>query len=126
MTDWHVGMKIVCVKDTWLTDCWMFVPNKPVMNGIYTIREVVPNWWYKEVDLAIWPETFGIRLVEVVNKNIYWNHDSKTIFAEACFGVERFRPLITKKTETDIAVFKKLLTPISLTEYKKRKKRVDA
>ena len=87
--DWHVGMKVVCVKrGEWsggsLAEC------VPAYGEVYTVRTMEDT-----------PEGLFLRLHELSNPE--------------CFGTEpqfwavRFRPVETRKT--DISIFTSMLSP---------------
>lgn len=93
-----VGQKVVCVDVSgWdAGDRNRF--SYPHANVVYTIRDI-------EVDGT--DGSTCIRLYEITNRNGF---DVETWeFCEPKFLSERFRPVVERKT--DIAIFKKMLTP---------------
>lgn len=92
--DWHVGMKVVCVKGgrhRYHEDTIALVEGK-----IYTLAELLIN-----------PATgnLNVRLVEVRNTE----RDCAEGFGEPRYGAISFRPV--QKRATSIEVFRALLNP---------------
>lgn len=73
MTPFHVGMRVVCVDDNFLSHGTRGEIT-PSNGGIYTIREITPR--------------YAFRLVEIVNKPLEY----KQGFGECSFQPRRFRP----------------------------------
>lgn len=91
------GVKCVCVDaSNWnaTDDRNLSWAELPVEGELYVIREVV-NFG----GLA------GLRLVGINNPLI------PCVYGEIAFNVSRFRPLITRSQEDDVALFRKLLVP---------------
>ena len=87
----HVGQKVVCVKrGDWVDS--LDVPNRPVTNGIYTVR-------------AMADDGIGLYFEEI--KNAPLNHIEG--FYEPAWWKLHFRPIVERKT--DISIFKQLLIP---------------
>jgi hypothetical protein len=85
----HVGMQVVCVFDSWIDPRGAATPK----NGlVYTVREIV--------DAAPW---LGLRFEEIVNPVL--DHDEGVM--ECDFDARAFRPVRT----TSIEVFERLLAP---------------
>jgi len=97
MTSFRVGQKVVCVNgkinDRELADFYRSEGIVfPSTGRVYTIRQV------------IWLETFyALRLEEIVNPVVEY----QTITLEHAFHVDRFRPVVARKT--DISQFRALL-----------------
>ena len=99
MSNFRVGMKVVCIATPWdessLWEPWRkLVPNRPILRGVYTVRGACPS-----------QDEPGIYLCEIMNPmgrfNIGWH--------EGGFCCEFFRPVVERKTS--IEVFRKLLQP---------------
>lgn len=90
----HVGQKVACVlqpQHPWyLNKC----PNRPVKDGVYTIREIM----FVE-------GVMGFLLGELLNPARPW---SNAPFSEPGFHHGFFRPVDERKT--DISIFTKMLT----------------
>ena len=95
--NFHVGQKVVCIngemKDREAAD---FYSSKgivfPSKGTIYTIRQI------------LWLEDFyALRLEEIVNPIVRYKEHT----LEHAFHVDRFRPLVERKT--DISQFKAML-----------------
>ena len=94
MSSWaRVGAKCVCIGRNPL---WDGLPvATPAVGEEYTIREVQGD---------------AVLLVEIHNRPI-WFVPELGGPGEPNFGVWRFRPLVTKTQDQDVAMFKSLLTP---------------
>jgi hypothetical protein len=92
----HVGQQVVCVNDRFSRDMrWRrTVRNFPVLNSIYTIREI-----HVEGPLV------GFCFHEILNPYTRFAAG----FGEPAFNSRNFRPVRT----TNIEVFKRLLAPTS-------------
>lgn len=96
----HVGQNVVCVdanfSATWQMDC---TKQRPVRNGIYTVR-AFGSWNFSTglID-ALW-------LCEVNNPVVRWRCGD---VSEVGFAAWRFRPVVAPKT--DISIFTEMLTP---------------
>lgn len=103
MSAWaRPGVKCVCIGN-W-TDGWRSDEGQielPMTRQVYTVREVHPDG-------------DAIRLVEIVNPPLRYAGDNVT---EVWFMTCRFRPLVSKTQEQDIALF----TPLLDSQPKHRK-----
>lgn len=93
----RVGMKVTCIDDVFWSGrdprC-----NYPVKGDIYTIRSFDHNRPGCESPV-------GLRLEEIINPILpYPGGDDETSFPPW-----RFRPLIERKTDTGMAILRKLL-----------------
>ena len=92
--NFHVGQKIVCVKDSpWrngYTD-----EACPTYGNIYTIRAIKI---FEQFDNGV-----GLHLCEIVNAP----REYQIGFTECFFQASRFRPLAKRKT--DISIFQEML-----------------
>lgn len=92
-TDWHVGMKVVCVDGASRPGYKYIIEELPQAGRIYTIREIgpVPSFHSDRGKLAV-------KLAEIhrVEDRLGWR-------------VERFRPVKTR--QTDISIFTAMLSP---------------
>ena len=90
-----VGDKVVCIND----ENWHeAVENRPVLNQVYTIREIVQE----AQDFSMPFGNFAFRLKEVKNVGE----------PESAFYSWRFRPLEKPKRKTDISIFKKIAADV--------------
>ena len=87
----HVGQKVVCIDARTPVGCTQEL--KP--GGIYTIADISEYW-----------DGIGIRLVEIKAEQTRRYIDA--------FRVERFRPIVEKKT--DISVFTDILDRVNKSE----------
>ncbi len=94
-----VGQKVVCIDDEWEDPKWLLIPNRPVANAVYTIRDFEPDF-FQDGFLAI-------RLEEIRNEKLVWLLNIGVAEMEGAFGVDRFRPFVERKT--DISIFTKIL-----------------
>lgn len=94
-TNWHVGMKVVCVKEGAWSPPMKQADSYPVYGGVYTIREI--NLGNDEKPYL----TFE----EIRNAPVYRRGDD---MHEAWFAARQFRPV--QKRKTDISIFRRLLT----------------
>lgn len=91
----HIGQKVVCIKNGGWTSPKMFGDEIfPVFGKVYTVREIEPDF-----DEYSW-----IRLEEIINRP----HNYGDGMIEASYRSDRFRPIVERKT--DISVFTKMLT----------------
>jgi len=89
---YHIGAKIICVNDQYdKHPLWPENFKYPVLNEVYTIREIIVN--ARDVTFL---------LEEIINEPIKW--DEKT-FIEVSWFSWHFRPV----KETDISVFTAML-----------------
>lgn len=110
MTDFYIGQKVVCIaKGDWSKAIKMHEEGGqrlavPKAGDIYTIR-----------DIYIDPFTgrTGLRLAEVVNDKITRWANFK-LYMEIGWYEYEFRPL--RKRQTDISIFRKLLSPSPIHE----------
>lgn len=96
------GVKCVCVS-TWSDQ----IPDReprlygPVEGTVYTIREAGFGLNMRH------PDAFQVRLVEIANPvGVYL----EGIF-EAAFSIDRFRPLVSRTEQQDVALFRHPLKP---------------
>jgi hypothetical protein len=90
MTNWHRGMKVVCIRD--LSHCGMQMEMVPKVSTIYTIRDLE---YGRHVS-----DHVCFRLEEIVNEPCKYG----TGFFECSFGCDNFRPLVTTQTEDQRSV----------------------
>lgn len=95
---WHVGMKVVCLKDySWLPSEGGYFARctYPVLGRVYTIRRI-----------GMLPAGMGILLTEIVNPI----GDPRVGFdGETGFSPRSFR--LVQPRKTSIAIFERMLTP---------------
>lgn len=105
--NFHIGQKVVCV-DTWNDDTLENQAVGPIKGIVYTIREI-------GIFHPVQNDIVAVRLVEIQNPvhNVLWGNGTY----EVCFGAFRFRPLITKSTETGMAIFKEILNTQKVPEF---------
>ena len=85
------GVKCVCVDAS-----WHGLPTSPLVEGAkYTIRSV-----------AMYDGDLVADFLEAQNPE-----DAKFPESPPGFRIDRFRPLVTKTQEQDVAMFRHLLTP---------------
>ena len=99
MTNWHVGQKVVCIRD--LSACGLQVELVPQVGVIYTIRSI--EWGLRPLDRVFF------RFEEIVNETMIYASGKH----ECSFGCDNFRPV----KETSIETFRALLEP--LPEFEK-------
>jgi hypothetical protein len=94
----HVGQKVVCVNASFRNGPWdKGRVNLPVLNSIYTVRDVGTEWWADgAVDEALW-------LAEIANPVARWSIGPSP--RELGFWAQRFVPV----RETDISIFTAML-----------------
>lgn len=97
MTSFRVGQKVVCINgeisDRELADFYRSEGIVfPRTGTVYTIRQIL---WLQEF--------YAIRLEEIVNPIVEY----RAITLEHAFHVDRFRPVVERKT--DISQFKAML-----------------
>ena len=93
--NFHVGQKVVCVDGSrrpW-THEQMLMPTE---GAIYTIRSI------NDVDDGV-----AVQLNEIENPECVLDKDRNWV--EPSFILDRFRPLIERKKQTDISVFMAIL-----------------
>jgi hypothetical protein len=89
MTHWHVGMKVICVRD--LSHCGTQMEMVPQVGHIYTIRDLE---YGRHVD-----DRVCFRLQEIVNEACKY----RSGYFECSFGCDNFRPVIeTQMKETRV------------------------
>lgn len=100
----HVGQKVVCVRDGWaFPGCRLPPPNLPKCGETYVIRSAEPA--------ALYPGQ-ALRLHWLINPPIILPSGVQyepAFCVIGCDGVMNFRPVIERKT--DISIFTKSLTP---------------
>lgn len=93
-----VGQKVVCINALWgCPSSWDLVPNKPVINGVYTVRAVGCETYRCEPAYEVKP---AIWLDECVNPLKQWR-DTRAP-REIGFWVGRFRPLEEKSDAIEV------------------------
>jgi len=101
MTDWRVGMKVVCIRD--FLDCAQG-ETSPQVGSIYTIREIS----LVQPTVPEWAGHVRFRLVEIINEPRRYLEG----VSECWFIHTSFRPLVDNEDKLDISVFQKLLDEI--------------
>ncbi len=91
-----VGEKIVCIRTVSEQDALKYIPNRPVLNGIYTVRADV---------LAL--EEQYVFLSELKNPPGNW---AQIGYSEPPFWHGLFRPIVSRPTS--IAVFEEILRKV--------------
>lgn len=94
------GDKVVCIRDDFL-EGYAHIETRPVVGGIYTIREIDPN--YPKAKSAC---LVALRLVEIRNPVLPYIEGEY----EAAWNYERFRPVEPRKT--DISIFTDMLKTV--------------
>lgn len=92
--DWHVGMKVVCIK----ADGWKLSPGSVDLGRPVTFPQRGQVLTIRTMDK--WCDVIYLRFSEIMNPLIAGK-------IEASFAIEWFRPLT--KRDTSIEVFKQLL-----------------
>lgn len=104
--DWYVGMKVVCVNDTFDERRPLAAVAQeliPTQGYIYTVREIGILLPWKRPEVCV-------RLVEIINPiKLYRSPDLKFNRYERCFLASRFRPVQARAT--DISIFTSMLSP---------------
>jgi hypothetical protein len=85
MTNWHRGMKVVCIRD--LSHCGTQMEMVPKVASVYTIRDLE---YGRHVD-----DRVCFRLEEIVNEPCKYASG----FFECSFGCDNFRPVVTQQNE---------------------------
>lgn len=104
MTDYHVGMKVACVCDSWIIDPRFPQINVPKRGGSYIIRTI------EDGDCGL---AFRFHWLINVKYPYYPTREP----GEAQFSLREadgrvnFVPIVERESKTDIAVLKKLLVP---------------
>lgn len=97
----HVGQQVVCIDDNPNDGLTWCKGSSPKIGEIYTIR-----------GFLISPSDGGIpcvRLHEIINR--CFRHG---VWYENCgYALYRFRPLIEKKTDTGMAILKKIASDVT-------------
>lgn len=96
--DWHVGMKVVCVRG-FVVDMQQ-TEVAPKEGHVYTIRTIS----------AYAGDGVYVRLAEIVNPVLPYSDGDN----ECDFIADNFRPVETRTT--DISIFQAMLTPKRETE----------
>lgn len=90
-------MQVICIDDKFDQRSIDLIGQRPIINKIYNIREVIPT-----LDGRV-----GVLLEELINPPI---EISKGMFAEPRFDINRFRHLdMTPLTKEEITELKKVL-----------------
>ena len=76
------GSEVVCINDTFSAESIHAIPNRPVLNSVYTVREIR---YYEHLDKA------GVLLEEV--KNPLSVQTMLGVVLEPSFSITRFAPL---------------------------------
>lgn len=92
MTQFHVGQKVVCIRDL-SPLCQFYGETAPVVGEVYTVRAV------KGFSRGI-----GLHFKEIRNK---WHWYRLFLYCECWFVGKCFRPVVERKT--DISIFKAML-----------------
>ncbi len=91
-----VGQEVVCIDDNFMPEQILLIPNRPVEDKIYTIRDIFSTRMGQAVHLE-----------EIANPPL--EHPSGLGTFEPSFSVDRFRPLISDdvhvEEEVEEAVF---------------------
>jgi hypothetical protein len=93
MSNFHVGQKVVCIKDGWVTHAHVASPRK---GEIYTVRDKLFDG-----------ECPSLRFFEIVNSPVSYINMPAPV--EPAFCADCFRPVVERKTS--IEMFRKLLVP---------------
>lgn len=93
MACWHVGMKVVCIRE------WDHTPGNacPQVGAVYTIRAI-----------EVCDEGTGdlfLQFHEIINPQCWWPNG----YGELSFWEGGFRPVVKRKT--DISIFTAMLNP---------------
>lgn len=108
----RVGQKIACVNDEFYgllaqiaasVDIHISLPSK---GGVYTVREIT-NGFHPDGRISV-------RLQEIINPPIDFYDGTPP--EEPFFSGFRFRPLIERKTDTGMAILRKLLNGNKIEE----------
>ena len=100
MTDWRVGMKVVCVDDSLLLPV-VGRSALPKRGGVYTIRSIFKDPFWGNL---------ALHLFEVRNPVCRWDPQP----FESGFGAHRFRPVINP--EADLSEFEAILRGVEKRE----------
>lgn len=103
MTDWHVGMRVICVR--FKGRGGYGDENNPTIGHVYTIREIVFRHCQDSREICF-------LLEEVKNEQRPYREG----YCEVGFRSICFRPL--RETTTDISIFRKLVEPSELAKFK--------
>lgn len=102
MSAWaRPGVKCVCVATSHAALDLGFAA--PIVGRVYTIREVLDGPRFSDGVID-----HGVRLVEIVNPPARFG----TTTTEPAWVVAKFRPIITKTQEQDVAMFMQNLTKV--------------
>ena len=101
-----IGQKVVCKDTKWVSgiNC-----NKPVLGGVYTIRDIIPPEYGEEACLVFH---------EIFNESLCYDMSD----CEPCFFHWHFASI--QETNTDISVFEELLTPKPKEKVKEVRRKV--
>lgn len=104
--DWHIGQRVVCVRDDFkCIPCQIAGGGVPHVGKTYTIRGF--NLWSPQNDIV--GTGCGFYLDEVINPLC---HYADGVWREMSFDQCAFRPV----KETSIDIFEAMLKPISAKE----------
>lgn len=91
-----IGQEVICIDDHFLPQQIELIPNRPVQDKIYTIRDIFSTRMGR-----------ALHLEEITNPQL--EHPSGLGTFEPSFAVDRFRPLISDEiletVEEEEAVF---------------------
>ena len=82
----EIGTQVICIDDKFDTNLVSFIPNKPVLDKVYTIRDVLLTRNGK-----------ALHLEEITNPPLYDSVHNGTF--EPSFHIRRFRKLIEDNLE---------------------------
>ena len=93
-----VGQKVVCIDDTFDDPRWKNIISLgivlPKKGPVYTIRRIYPTVVWADASV----KSVGLHLEELINPELSFMKPR-----EIPFCALRFRPLIEKKSQTDIS-----------------------
>lgn len=84
-----IGQEVICVDDQFLPQQINLIPNRPVKDKLYTIRDIFTTRMGKAVHLE-----------EITNPPL--EHPSGMGTFEPSFAVNRFRPLVDDSIEVAV------------------------
>jgi len=94
----RVGQKVACINDRMNHGGQRPSGyNYPIEGTVYTIRDIFADEFGREL----------VRLCEVKNGQ----ENTRLGFIEPGFDASHFRPVVSRKTDTGMAILKKLLQP---------------
>lgn len=102
-----INQKVVCIRDFFAESGWDCIPNKPVLNGIYTIRTIEIRPFRLIISQTI-KDYVSIHLKEIHNEIKNWPLANGSFQKwEQGFPYTSFKPL--DENTTDISVFEEIL-----------------